>query len=75
MAISWLPSLKRFVMFYGGDVSPELRRAVFHTDVGKEQHDPQGSLYVRYAEQPWGPWAAPEVLLATGDLSADACSA
>jgi hypothetical protein len=34
-----LPSVKRFVLFYGGDVSPEFARAVFNTEVGKEQHD------------------------------------
>jgi hypothetical protein len=67
MSISWLPSLKRFVMFYGGDISESFFTAIFRGDAAKVRHDPRGALYVRFAEQPWGPWTAPRLLLTAGD--------
>lgn len=69
MAITWLPGLQRFVMFYGGSMGPEFLDAVFNFDRDKVEHNPDGSLFVRFAQQPWGPWTAPRVLLAAGDVS------
>lgn len=75
MSISWVPSLARWVMFYGGEGAPMFANALFGAEVDKVRHDPKGSLLVRFAEQPWGPWTPPEPLLAAGDLNSDAAAA
>jgi hypothetical protein len=72
MSISWVPSLKRFVMFYGGGISPMFEKGVFRGDADKVRYDPQGSMFVRFAEQPWGPWTAPRPLLSAGESRSDA---
>jgi Domain of unknown function (DUF4185) len=74
MSISWLPSLERWVMFYGGEGAPMFANALFGDEVAKVRRDPKGSLFVRFAEQPWGPWTPPEVLLTAGDLNGDAAA-
>jgi hypothetical protein len=74
MAISWLPSIQRFVMFYGGDLAPEFLHGVFSTDADKVVRNPRGSLYVRFAKQPWGPWTTPRELLAAGDMNENAAA-
>ncbi len=45
---------------------------IFREDVSKVQHDPLGSLFVRFAEQPWGPWTAPRPFLAAGHVASEA---
>jgi len=72
MGISWLPSLQHFVMFYGGEGSPMFANPIFGDEIGKVRHDPLGSLFVRFAEHPWGPWTAPRPLLAAGHWGSDA---
>lgn len=72
MGISWVPSLARFVMFYGGDASPMFANPIFGDDIDKVRRDPEGSLFVRFAEQPWGPWTAPRPFMAAGHWSSDA---
>jgi hypothetical protein len=72
MGISWVPSLERFVMFYGGDASPMFDELIFRGDADKVRHDPMGSLFVRFAEQPWGPWTAPRPLMVAGNWSSGA---
>jgi hypothetical protein len=67
MSISWLPSLRRFVLIYGGDIGEGFSSAIFRADADKVRHDPRGALYVRFAEQPWGPWSTPRPLLTAGD--------
>jgi hypothetical protein len=69
MGISWVPSLKRFIMFYGGEGAAMFGNAIFRSDAGKVRHDPEGSLFVRFAEHPWGPWTAPRPFMAGGDRS------
>lgn len=69
MAISWLPALQRYVMFYGGELPTAFLDAIFRGDVTHVAHDPRGSLYVRFAEHPWGPWTQARELLAAGDVS------
>lgn len=72
MSISWVPGLKRFVMFYGGDFGAQFLDGVYRSDVPYVEHDPKGSMFVRYAEHPWGPWTAPSTLLEGGDVSEQA---
>lgn len=67
MSVSWIPSLQRWVMFYGGDAPPMFANAVFRADIAKARRNTEGSLYVRFAEQPWGPWTHPLPLMAAGD--------
>ena len=66
MSISWVPSIKRFVMLYGGDVGTQFLHLIFGTDGKLLVRDPLGSIYIRYAEQPWGPWTAPKPVLIAG---------
>jgi hypothetical protein len=66
MTIAWLPSLERWVMLYGGDAAPMFADAIFRADIQKAQRNPDGSLYMRFAENPWGPWTEPQQLMAAG---------
>lgn len=70
MTISFLPTLRRFVMIYGGGIGSYFTEKIFGPDAAKMALDPAGALYVRYAEHPWGPWTAPEPLLAAGNPNA-----
>lgn len=72
MTVSWLPSLQRWVMLYGGDAAPMFANAIFRADIAKARRNPEGSLYIRFAEHPWGPWTQPQQLLAAGDSSPSA---
>lgn len=67
MSISWIPSLQRWVMFYGGDLSNFFLDAIFGPDASKVLRDPDGAIHIRYADQPWGPWSPPEQLLIAGN--------
>jgi hypothetical protein len=40
---------------------------IFGPDAKLLERDPLGSIYIRYAEQPWGPWTAPKPVLIAGD--------
>jgi hypothetical protein len=75
MNMSWVPSLQQFVMFYGGDVPGFSEGLLAWDDPDKIEHDPKGSLWVRFAPQPWGPWTAPRMLLEGGDRSTAATPA
>jgi hypothetical protein len=72
MSITWLPEFQRFVMICGGDIAEGFFSAIFRSDAAKVRHDPRGALYVRFAEQPWGPWTAPRALFLAGDRRHDA---
>jgi hypothetical protein len=72
MGIAWVPSLRHWVMFYGGEGAPMFANAIFREDIAKVRHDPLGSLFVRFAEHPWGPWTPPRPLLAAGHWSSSA---
>lgn len=72
MSVSWIPSLERFVMFYGGEASPMFANPIFGSDIDKVRHDAGGSLFARYARHPWGPWTPPQPLMAAGDVSSGA---
>ena len=66
MSISWVPSLRRWVMMYGGGIGAGLTRLIFGADANELDLDPLGSIHIRYADQPWGPWTPPEPLLVAG---------
>lgn len=67
--VTWVPSLQRFVMFYGGELAPEFLSGVFRSEIDKVRREPSGSLRVRFAEHPWGPWTSPRELIAAGSVS------
>lgn len=72
MAISWVPSLDHFVMFYGGDAPSWAEALVARSDSGAGERDPLGRVFMRFAEHPWGPWTRPRELFAAGDRNTDA---
>lgn len=72
MAISWVPNLRRFAMFYGGDAPSFSDYTVARGDAKAVRRDPLGRMFVRFAEHPWGPWTAPRTLIAAGDRNLDA---
>ena len=63
MSVSWIEPLGRWVMLYGGDLDPD---ATDFYNRGAQRNE-DGAIFVRFAEQPWGPWSKPEVILAAGD--------
>jgi hypothetical protein len=55
MTISWLDTpIRKWVMFYGG--------GPLRTEAGNAP----GLVAMRFADHPWGPWSAPQVLLSEG---------
>lgn len=67
MTITWLPSQKRWVMFYGNVGGNRLMRLIFGSDLDAMKRDPLGSIYARFAENPWGPWTPPKPILIGGN--------
>lgn len=65
MSVSFIPSLGRWVMIYGGGLSQQFGELIFGSDWSKELEN--GALQVRSAAHPWGPWTAPKPLLVPGD--------
>jgi len=63
MAVSWVEPLGRWVMLYGGDLDPGTA-AAYNPGVARNEG---GAIFVRSAQQPWGPWSKPEPLLSAGD--------
>ncbi len=64
MAIAWLPSpVGKWVMLYGGDLADYLL-----TDAANDRPGPApGSIRIRFADHPWGPWTPPAPHLVPGD--------
>ena len=67
MAVSWVPSLNRWVMLYGGGMGTVFGELIFGEDIDKIDQSTVGPIYIRYAEQPWGPWTAPVPAFEPGD--------
>jgi hypothetical protein len=64
MAIAWLPApVAKWVMLYGGDLADYLL-----TDPANDRPGPApGSIRIRFADHPWGPWTPPVPHLVPGD--------
>jgi len=61
--VSWLPApINKWVMMYGGDLPPHLLADA----MGTRATPRNGSIVVRFAEHPWGPWSAPVEHLRAG---------
>ena len=62
LSVSWVDPIKQWVMVYGGD-GWDVVAGVY----GPVTHAPGGPIKIRFASEPWGPWSAPQTLLAAGD--------
>jgi hypothetical protein len=62
-AVSWLPApIAKWVMLYGGDASDYL----LVDPISARARTAQGSISIRFADQPWGPWSPPQAHLSPG---------
>ncbi|MET0340004.1 MAG: hypothetical protein ABW252_03345 [Polyangiales bacterium] len=68
MSVAWVPSIRRFVMLYGGDSPPSFLDLAFGEDASLVTWHPLGPIHVRFAEQPWGPWTPPRTVFVAGDV-------
>jgi hypothetical protein len=59
------PPVDRWMMMYGGDLADYL---LLDPTAARGPHAP-GSIMVRFAEHPWGPWSKPIAHLSPGDSS------
>jgi hypothetical protein len=59
MSVTWVEPFHKWVMIYGGDVSPIL--ITYFNPGAKETRD--RALQIRYADVPWGPWSEPEPIV------------
>jgi hypothetical protein len=58
MSVTWIESLGKWVMFYGGSIPEVAIPIIIGLEAGLEL-DPEGAIQMRYADHPWGPWSAP----------------
>ncbi len=71
MTISYIPTMDRWVMFYGGDIHPSLMSLFFAGEnAGGIQPDPAHAIHARFATDPWGPWSAPIQVFSPGNPNA-----
>jgi len=80
MSVAWVESLGKWVMFYGGGMvrlpaPPALPNCgVLELFTGPDCVDVvigSGAVYMRTADDPWGPWSPPSDVIAGGDPNAD----
>jgi hypothetical protein len=77
MSVEWIEELDKWVMFYGGSVitlpSQFLPNCgvleLFARSACKDVDLENGSVHMRTADQPWGPWSPPQDVLVGGDPS------
>lgn len=72
MSISFIPSMNKWIMLYGGDIHPQLIKAV-PALIGPNtayKSDQFHAIHARFATNPWGPWSAPTYAYAPGNPDA-----
>jgi hypothetical protein len=74
-AITYVPSLERWVMFYGGDFAPAVLSVFVGPNFDLVERAPTGAIHARFARHPWGPWSAPQPVLEAGDPAAEPLAA
>jgi hypothetical protein len=67
MSVSYVAPLRRWVMFYGGDLAPFVLNLFVGPTSATVRRDPKGAIHARFAVDPWGPWSAPLPVLEAGD--------
>lgn len=75
MSVAWIEPLHKWVMFYGGGLSTLPTQALplcgvtqlFAGAECKAVTVGNGAVRMRTADQPWGPWTAPQDVIVAGD--------
>lgn len=75
MSVAWIEPLNKWVMFYGGGITnlpsvPLPLCGVLQLFTGVECKDVNvgnGAVRMRTADNPWGPWSAPQDVIVGGD--------
>jgi Cys-rich repeat protein len=77
MSIVWIDDLKKWIMFYGGSMDVMPKPAIGLLECGFLQVFMQsdckavrlgnGAIWMRSADDPWGPWSPPVVVIEGGD--------
>jgi hypothetical protein len=75
MSVTWVESLGRWVMFYGGGIirlpTPALPNCgvleLFARFECRDVNVGNGAIRMRTAEHPWGPWSPPQDVIVGGD--------
>jgi hypothetical protein len=75
MSVAWIPPLRKWVMFYGGGMTklplpPLPRCGVLELFTGRDCANVvigNGAVHMRTADDPWGPWSAPQDVVVGGD--------
>lgn len=69
MAVSYVPNMHKWVMFYGGDTDPDLlgTNKFLGPNGVHAQRAPDFAIHARFASNPWGPWSTPQPVYAPGD--------
>jgi hypothetical protein len=66
-SVAYVPSLQRWVMFYGGGLAGIGLRHWLGELAPLAQPIPDGNILARFAAQPWGPWSTPVAVFGPGD--------
>lgn len=74
-SVAWIEPLQKWVMFYGGGLSTLPKPGLPHCGVlelfaGRECSKVvvgNGAVYMRTADDPWGPWSPPQEVVVGGD--------
>jgi hypothetical protein len=75
MAVSYIPNMRKWVMFYGGDISSVLFGSPYYWGWPNSPYIQSASdraIHARFATNPWGPWSAPQQVFSPGNPSAPA---
>jgi Cys-rich repeat protein len=77
MSMVWIDDLKKWIMFYGGSMDVMPKPAIGLLECGflqvfmqsdcKEVRLGNGAIWMRSADDPWGPWSPPVVVIEGGD--------
>jgi hypothetical protein len=63
LSISWIEPLQKWLMLYGGQYGPGGLLVMQGAGASEVQPDLEGGISIRVADQPWGPWSAPQHVL------------
>lgn len=70
MSVVYLPKLNRWLMLYGGNLQTTYAGLIYADETSLIDQSTLGPIYMRSAEQPWGPWTSPVPFAEAGDPQA-----
>ena len=70
MTVAYVPTLQRWMMLYGSSIQEWYASLVYGEEIQFLDRSTLGTIYVRYATHPWGPWTPPEPFAEAGDPNA-----